>query len=45
MNADAANDGGTPAPGRRVVERGLYFDELEVGTVYAHSPGRTMTET
>ncbi|MGO2003538.1 MaoC family dehydratase [Arthrobacter rhombi] len=45
MNADAVNDGGTPAPGRRVVQRGLYFDELEVGTVYAHNPGRTMTET
>lgn len=45
MNADSANDGGAPAPGRRVVERGLYLDELDVGTVYVHSPGRTMTET
>ncbi|MEW1812617.1 MaoC family dehydratase [Pseudarthrobacter phenanthrenivorans] len=32
--------------GRRVVEqRGLYFDELEEGVVYAHRPGRTVTET
>jgi len=30
---------------RRVVEqRGLYFDELEEGVVYAHRPGRTVTE-
>ncbi|WP_438352669.1 MaoC family dehydratase [Microbacterium sp. CJ88] len=30
--------------GRRIVQRGLYFDELEEGTVYVHSPGRTVTE-
>ncbi|WP_258805419.1 MaoC family dehydratase [Pseudarthrobacter sp. NS4] len=31
--------------GRRVIEqRGLYFDELEEGVVYAHRPGRTVTE-
>ena len=31
--------------GPRVVEqRGLYFDELEEGVVYAHRPGRTVTE-
>ena len=30
--------------GRRVEQRGLWFDEFEVGTVYAHPPGRTMTE-
>jgi len=30
----------------RVVEqRGLYFDELEEGVIYAHKPGRTVTET
>ena len=33
-------------PQRRVIEqRGLYFDELETGVVYAHKPGRTVTET
>lgn len=30
---------------QRVVEqRGLYYDELETGVVYAHRPGRTITE-
>lgn len=29
---------------KRIVQRGLYFDELEEGAVYAHSPGRTVTE-
>lgn len=30
--------------GRRIEQRGLYLDELRVGDVYVHSPGRTMTE-
>lgn len=28
----------------RVVQRGLWFDEMEIGTVYEHRPGRTITE-
>ena len=28
-----------------IEQRGLYFDELEEGVVYAHRPGRTVTET
>jgi len=28
-----------------VRQRGLWFEELEVGTVYEHRPGRTLTET
>ncbi len=28
-----------------VVQRGLYLDELAVGTRYVHSPARTVTET
>lgn len=28
----------------RIEQRGLYLDELEVGAVYAHAPGRTVTE-
>lgn len=28
----------------RIVQRGLYADELQVGVVYAHRPGRTVTE-
>lgn len=31
-------------PVRRVVQRGLWFEEFEVGTVYEHRPGRTVTE-
>lgn len=29
---------------KRILQRGLYFDELEEGAVYVHSPGRTVTE-
>jgi acyl dehydratase len=28
-----------------IVQRGLYFDELEVGARYLHRPGRTATES
>ena len=30
--------------GNRVVQRGLWFEEMQVGTVYEHRPGRTVTE-
>jgi len=30
--------------GRRIEQRGLYFEELEEGAVYVHRPGRTVTE-
>ncbi|WP_369047023.1 MaoC family dehydratase [Sinomonas sp. P10A9] len=42
----AAESAGSPENGQaRVVEqRGLYFDELEEGVVYAARPGRTVTE-
>lgn len=30
--------------GRRIAQRGLYFDELELGATYAHAPGRTLGE-
>ncbi|WP_370634489.1 MaoC family dehydratase [Actinotalea sp. Marseille-Q4924] len=39
-----------PSPGHgtaardEVVQRGLYFEELEVGARYVHRPGRTLTE-
>ncbi|HEX4400659.1 MAG TPA: MaoC family dehydratase [Galbitalea sp.] len=29
---------------RQVEQRGLYFEEFEVGTRYLHRPGRTITE-
>ena len=28
----------------RVEQRGLYFDELQLGATYVHKPGRTLTE-
>jgi acyl dehydratase len=42
----SATAGGAGTSGRtRVIEqRGLYFDELEQDVVYAHRPGRTVTE-
>jgi len=30
--------------GRRIVQRGLWFEEFEQGAVYVHAPGRTITE-
>lgn len=30
---------------KEIVQRGLWFEEYEVDTVYLHRPGRTMTET
>ncbi|ASN51593.1 MaoC family dehydratase [Sinomonas sp. R1AF57] len=38
---DPAAGGENP---RVVEQRGLYYDELEEGVVYAHRPGRTVTE-
>lgn len=29
---------------RRITQRGLWFEEFEVGVVYEHRPGRTVTE-
>ena len=29
---------------RKITQRGLYFEEFEEGAVYAHAPGRTVTE-
>jgi acyl dehydratase len=37
--SDASNSG------LRVRQRGLWFEEFEVGSVYEHRPGRTVTET
>ena len=33
-----------PATHRAVVQRGLYYEELEPGVRYLHRPGRTLTE-
>jgi acyl dehydratase len=43
-NEDAPGvDGSLPEP-RRIEQRGLWFEEFETNTVYAHRPGRTLTE-
>ncbi|MBS9533452.1 MaoC family dehydratase [Mycobacterium sp. M1] len=33
-----------PGAGKVVEQRGLWFEEYEVGTTYLHRPGRTVTE-
>lgn len=33
-----------PRQGRRIDQRGLWFEEFEVGVTYVHAPGRTVTE-
>jgi len=30
--------------GKRIEQRGLYFEEFEEGAIYLHRPGRTVTE-
>lgn len=30
--------------GRRILQRGLWFEEFQIGTTYLHRPGRTVTE-
>ncbi len=42
-----ANDtahGDARESGREVLQRGLYYDEFEVGVRYLHRPGRTISE-
>lgn len=45
QSADGVSTGSTSGSPRVIEQRGLYFDELEEGVVYAHRPGRTVTET
>jgi acyl dehydratase len=40
----ASGRGREEAEPRSIVQRGLYFEELEVGARYLHRPGRTATE-
>lgn len=42
MSGDGA--AGTGEPARRIVQRGLWFEEFDEGAVYEHRPGRTVTE-
>src|SRR5699024_2102848 len=32
------------ATSKIIQQRGLYYDEIEVGAIYRHAPGRTVTE-
>lgn len=47
---DASSDDAAtgPEPGerqpKRITQRGLWFEEFEVGAIYEHRPGRTVTE-
>ncbi|MCR2785768.1 MULTISPECIES: MaoC family dehydratase [unclassified Microbacterium] len=34
----------TPEAAREIVQRGLWFEEFEVGSRYLHRPGRTITQ-
>lgn len=34
----------TEQAARRIVQRGLWFEEFEVGVIYEHRPGRTVSE-
>lgn len=38
------NTQSTTSTSRRVVQRGLWFEEFDEGAVYEHRPGRTVTE-
>ena len=44
VTPDAARNDAPAGGAREVVQRGLYYDELEVGARYLHRPGRTATE-
>lgn len=43
VSGDGANTDTASEP-RRVIQRGLWFEEFDDGTVYEHRPGRTVTE-
>ena len=34
----------TTVSGPRIIQRGLWFEEMELGATYEHRPGRTITE-
>jgi acyl dehydratase len=41
---DASADGAAADDAAAILQRGLYYDELEIGARYLHRPGRTATE-
>ncbi len=45
MNSGGStNAGGARSDRKEILQRGLWFEEFEVGVAYLHRPGRTMTE-
>lgn len=44
MSDRMASDVNKAAHPTVIAQRGLWFDEMEVGAVYRHAPGRTITE-
>jgi acyl dehydratase len=42
--AEPGPGAGASGPGREIEQRGLWFEEFEVGATYLHRPGRTITE-
>ena len=44
VTPDASDDHAPAGAAREIIQRGLYYDELEVGARYLHRPGRTATE-
>ncbi len=44
QEAERAIAGLVMSEGKSVVQRGLWFEEFEIGTTYLHRPGRTVTE-
>lgn len=42
VHSDAPDEGGQDKP--RITQRGLYAGELQVGAIYQHRPGRTISE-
>ncbi|ORB87249.1 dehydratase [Mycobacterium kansasii] len=42
MSASRATE--STVAGKTVVQRGLWFEEFDIGTTYLHRPGRTVTE-
>ena len=44
VTPDASDDDAPAGAAREIIQRGLYYDELEVGARYLHRPGRTATE-
>ena len=42
MSSDSGTNGEQPA--KTIIQRGLWFEEFDVGVRYLHRPGRTLTE-